>query len=148
MHEELISVLKTVKDMGFKTALHTAGPYPSRLNRLLPWLDWVGMDIKAPFNWYERITGVPGSGAKALTSARLVLESRVPCEFRTTVDTGLLTEDALFRLAQSLASLGVRHYVLQECRYPDGDRAQTRVPATMVKEIGTLFDSFSVRRAA
>ncbi|MBB3230713.1 pyruvate-formate lyase-activating enzyme [Halomonas stenophila] len=26
--------------------LHTAGPYSERLTRLLPWLDWVALDVK------------------------------------------------------------------------------------------------------
>lgn len=146
--KELINAIQTVKDMGFKTGLHTAGPYPSRLKRLLPWLDWVGMDIKAPFSWYERITGVPGSGAKALKSVRLILEDGVSHEFRTTVDACLQKEDVVLQLAQSLASLGVRHYVLQECRSPSGNRPQTRIHRAIAEEIGMLFDTFSVRRAA
>lgn len=146
--KELISAIRTVKDMGFKTGLHTAGPYPSRLKRLLPWLDWVAMDIKAPFSWYERITGAPGSGTKALKSARMILENGIPYEFRTTVDSCLQTEDTLLLLAQSLASLGVRHYVLQECRSRGCNRPQTRIQGGMAAEIGRLFDTFSVRRAA
>ena len=44
----LVEAVRTVKTMGYQVGLHTAGPYPDRLARLLPSLDWVGMDIKAP----------------------------------------------------------------------------------------------------
>ena len=34
--------------LGFGVGLHTAGIYPQRLQALLPRLDWVGLDVKAP----------------------------------------------------------------------------------------------------
>ncbi len=43
-----------------------AGPDPRRLARILPLLDWVALDVKAPFADYARITSVAGSGRRAL----------------------------------------------------------------------------------
>ena len=45
----LPEAMRRVRAMGFKVGLHTAGPYPERLRECLPLLDWVGMDLKAPF---------------------------------------------------------------------------------------------------
>jgi len=115
LQEGLPQALGQVKDLGFKTGLHTAGPYPSRLARALPLLDWIGMDIKAPVDRYEAVTGVPGSGERALESARLIVESGIAHEFRTTVHPGLLTADEVCRLIQDMAALGARNFVLQEC---------------------------------
>ncbi len=78
--------VRIVRDKGFLVGLHTAGPYPDRLRSLLPFLDWIGMDIKAPFDEYEHITGVPRSGDAAGKSARLVRKSGVAHQFRTTLD--------------------------------------------------------------
>ena len=143
----LLDAVRAVKGQGFEVALHTAGPYPERLARVLPWLDWVGLDIKAPFESYDRITGVPGSGQRARESARLVLDSGVPCEFRTTVDEALLAPDTLPRLARELSGLGVRRYVLQECRGPADPQTRVPIPDEVSDGVGTLFPDFTVRRA-
>lgn len=86
MQEMLPEAVRAIRHMGFKVGLHTAGPYPERLRECLPLLDWVGMDLKAPFNEYERITGIPGSGEAARKSVELLRRSGVPHQFRTTLD--------------------------------------------------------------
>ena len=147
LQASLLEAVRDVKALGYRVGLHTAGAYPLRLERLLPWLDWVGMDIKAPFDQYEQLTGVPRSGERALKSARVLLESGVAHEFRTTVDAPLAEGNALVLLGQRLAALGVKHYVLQECRSADGQGAPTPVPHSVIPEVGELFEHFDVRRA-
>ncbi len=83
---ELPAAMEHIRNMGFKIGLHTGGPDPDRLQDCLPLLDWVGMDIKAPFAEYEQITGVPGSGKAAKLSAQRLRESGVAHQFRTTLD--------------------------------------------------------------
>lgn len=111
----LLSALDQVRALGFKTGLHTAGPYPDRLSAVLPALEWVALDIKAPRADYDRLTGVPGSGVRAWESARLVIASGVEHEIRTTVHPELLPPPALQRLVQQLKALGTTHYRLQRC---------------------------------
>lgn len=112
----LPSALAEVRAMGFQTALHTGGMYPERLAAVLPLLDWVGLDIKGPKHRYDAITGVPGSGAKALASMRSLVASGVAHECRTTWHAGLFGPDELQALGQYLMDGGVRHWVVQECR--------------------------------
>jgi len=112
----LADAMEGVKSLGFKVALHTAGTHPGRLRRLLPLLDWVGLDIKTAFQRYPQLTGVAGSGARARESLELLLESGVDHEVRTTADPRLLDRDGLLALAEELAGLGVSRYVLQQCR--------------------------------
>lgn len=112
----LPDALARVRALGFATGLHTAGMYPERLAALLPLLDWVGLDIKAPLHRYDAITRTPGSGARAWESLRHVLVSGVAYECRTTWNTGLYGEDDLQALAGALAAEGVRHWALQEYR--------------------------------
>ena len=40
--------------------LHIAGPYPERLEALLPGLDWVALDVKGRGVDFDRIGGRPG----------------------------------------------------------------------------------------
>lgn len=86
MQAGLPDAIRAIRDMGFKVGLHTAGAYPDRLGECLPILDWVGMDLKAPFDEYEQITGVLGSGDAARQSAELLRLSGIPHQFRTTLD--------------------------------------------------------------
>ena len=112
----LKAAMSEVKAMGFKIGLHTAGSYPKRLAALLPLIDWVGLDVKAPFERYDAVSGVPGSGAKAKASLRLIVESGVDHECRTTVHPGLITERQLVALSKALFSMGARRHVLQAFR--------------------------------
>lgn len=113
MQKRLPQALEMVRKMGFLTGLHTAGAYPERLADCLPYLDWVGMDLKAPFDCYDEITAVKGGGKLAEQSARLLLESGVLHQFRTTVDPYLLQEGRLKRLQGMVAGWGEK-LVLQE----------------------------------
>ncbi len=112
----LHSATTKVKELGFETGLHTSGVYPARLAEVLPSLDWVGLDIKAPFDQYAAITGIPGSGAKTRLSLEAILGSGLACELRTTVHPLILTQDHLTAMACELQSYGVRRWVLQEFR--------------------------------
>lgn len=116
LQKHLIEAIQRVRDLGFKVGLQTAGPSVKKLAQLLPYLDWVGLDIKAPFKHYAKVTQVSHSGQQPLESAQLILQAGIPYEFRTTVHSSLLSENDLLELAHSLAHLGAKHYILQECR--------------------------------
>ncbi|RBP13166.1 pyruvate formate lyase activating enzyme [Roseiarcus fermentans] len=103
----LLEAVRAVRELGFEVGLHTSGAAPHRLASLLPLLDWVGFDVKAPFGEYERITGVAGSGEAAAASLSLLIGSGVACDLRTTRHPALLDEGALARLSADLAELGV-----------------------------------------
>ena len=102
----LPEAMATVRRMGFLTGLHTAGPIPERLAACLPHLDWVGMDLKAPFELYDEITGVVGSGPLVEQSAELLRASGVAHQFRTTLDPFLLHNGRLERLQKLVAEWG------------------------------------------
>jgi len=142
------------RGLGFNIGLHTAGMAPRRLAAALPLTDWVGMDIKAPFAEYPRITGVRDSGSAALASARMILASGVAHEFRTTVHPVLLSSPTLQRLADELAGLGAREYALQQfratgCTAPDlaGALEPDYPGPALTSRLAGLFPGFAVRPA-
>ena len=98
----------------FATGLHTAGIYPRRLAAVLPLLDWVGFDVKAPFEEYASIVGSDG-GKAALASLERLLVSGVPHQVRCTVPPEL-DDRAIERLRADLRRLGVGNLELQRCR--------------------------------
>ena len=116
LHAGLADALREVKLLGFATGLHTAGIYPARLAEVLPLVDWVGFDIKAPFGDYERITRTPHSGARARASLGLLLASGVAHQIRTTLDERVLTPARIDVLGEELRQLGISKHVLQACR--------------------------------
>lgn len=149
----LASAIAAVKQLGFKVGLHTACIYPKRLAEVLPMLDWVGFDIKAPFENYAAITGVAGSGEQARLCAQLIIDSGVAHECRTTVHPALLPPAQLTALAETLAGLGVRNYVLQEFRALGCADAALKAGAqagypqqALVDLIAPRFERFAMRR--
>lgn len=116
LQRNLEMALRQVRERGFRLGLHTAGIYPDRLERVLPLLDWVGLDIKAPFDAYKRITGVSASGDRARKSLELVLASGIDHEVRTTVHPALLSDEEVGSIKHELSALGVRRHVLQPFR--------------------------------
>jgi pyruvate formate lyase activating enzyme len=116
LQRDLPDAMQEVRELGFKVGLHTSGSYPRRLAELLPLVDWVGMDIKAPLQDYPSITGVPDSGRQAFSSLEEILRSGAEHEIRTTVHPALLTSEQLAQLACDMAKLGVKKHVFQKFR--------------------------------
>ncbi|MDQ7993133.1 MAG: anaerobic ribonucleoside-triphosphate reductase activating protein, partial [Propionicimonas sp.] len=112
----LPAAIAQVRRLGFRVGLHTAGAYPRRLAEVLPSLDWVGLDIKAPRDRYHRITGVAASGEAAFGSLAAVLASGVDHEVRVTVDPTTHSAAEIDGLVAELDRLGAGRIVLQEAR--------------------------------
>lgn len=112
----LADAMRDVRRLGYQIGLHTGGAYPERLSEVLSLVDWVGFDVKASFESYDRINGVPGSGAKARESLRLLVESGVDHECRTTIHPSLFTPAQVAALSESLFASGARRHVLQAFR--------------------------------
>ena len=116
LHAGLPEAIDAVRALGFAIGLHTGGAYPRQLARVLPKVDWVGLDVKAPRDDYATVTTIPHSGVPAFASLDLVRDAGVEHEIRTTVHPLLSSSDALERLAVELAARGVERWVLQPFR--------------------------------
>jgi pyruvate formate lyase activating enzyme len=151
LHANLAEAIQQVSAMGFKVGLHTAGIYPNRLQKILPLVDWVGMDIKSAKTEYESITGVRGSGERAWKSANLLLGSGVAHEFRTTVHQDMLSKEQLASLVDELSATGAEDYVIQECITKHClDESRRRVSAAridmqFIRQFADRFNRFSIR---
>ncbi|GHD79839.1 anaerobic ribonucleoside-triphosphate reductase activating protein [Vogesella fluminis] len=112
----LPALLDEVRGMGFATGLHTGGSHPDRLQRILPLLDWVGLDIKTLPEHYPAITTVTGSGERVDASLDLLLAHGTAFECRSTIHPALHDDASLALLAERLSRRGVRHYAWQLLR--------------------------------
>jgi len=138
--KHLIEAMQQTKALGFAIGLHTGGGYPKKLKAVLPYVDWVGFDVKALEADYAQVTGVPGSGKKAWESLALLVASGVEYECRTTVHWDLLSVGQLRRLANSLAAMGVKHYSVQAVRVKDCLDDQLKPSELITAETSPLFD--------
>lgn len=113
----LSEAIEEVRALGFLIGLHTAGIYPARLATILPRLDWVGFDFKAPVDErYDQLTGVPGSADAVAESLAMLLKANVPHQIRTTRDPERLNDLACSDLARHLHQSGAAATHWQTCR--------------------------------
>lgn len=150
----LSHAMRDVRTLGFKVGLHSAGTHARRFERVLPLVDWVGFDVKAPFDDYERVTRVRESGTAARRSLEALLMSGVDYECRTTVHPRLLPEADLLRMARALSQMGVKRYVLQVFRQQGSkDEALNAVAMSgypsedCIARVCGWFPRFDVRRS-
>ena len=146
----LLNAVQSVHNLGFRVGLHSAGMVSERFAEVLPLLDWVGFDVKAPFSAYSRITGVNGSGDKALASLNLLMASNVQYEVRTTFHPGLLSFDEMLELRDELLTSGVKNYAVQLFR--SAGTNSKRLPllsaelrTDLPQGFGNGFDHFLIR---
>ncbi|WP_227370082.1 anaerobic ribonucleoside-triphosphate reductase activating protein [Halomonas sp. M20] len=154
-HADLVAAMKDAKALGFKVGLHTAGVYPRRLETLLPWLDWVGFDVKGHVDDFEHIAGRLGTWPRHAQSLGLLLDSNIDLECRTTIHWRDFDLKAVERLALSLADCGVRRYALQLARTeqclasayaePVVDAPLPEELARLVKRLAPRFDQLTLR---
>lgn len=112
----LPAAIDQTKAMGYKIGLHSAGIYPDRLERVLPAVDWVGLDIKAPMERYSEITQTAYSGEAAWESARRLIFYGPDHEIRLTVHPSILPPETAMAMAKALETMGAVKIVIQSCR--------------------------------
>lgn len=152
----LASAIQQVKGMGFKVGLHTAGIYPKRLEALLPLLDWVGLDIKTDFSAYDALTGVNNSHHGPRQCLKLLQNSQINYECRTTIHPLLHSPEQIFEAALQLKQYGVQEFALQVFRRDgcqntmlnDSGQYVSHYPDTeLCKQIQQFFKRFTLRNA-
>lgn len=99
--------------MGFLVKLDTNGWNPTILLEAIEkgLVDYVAMDFKHIPEKYPNVAGVQVDTSKILESAKILLESNIDYEFRTTVIDGHHTIPDIETIAKILS--GARHYYIQ-----------------------------------
>ena len=87
LHRDLAEFIKHIRKFGLAIKLDTNGTKPKVIQSLLDkkLLDYIAMDIKGPLNKYKKISDSKVSPQQIKKSIKLVMESGLPYEFRTTV---------------------------------------------------------------
>lgn len=114
LQEDLVRFMGDLKALGYKTKLDTNGTRPEVLRELIDkkLVDYIAMDLKAPFEKYVDITGVEANSAVLQQSMDLIRQSGLEYQFRTTYDKDVLTDDDIATLSQLASG---KNYTVQEC---------------------------------
>lgn len=151
MQGALAAAMASAKSLGYRIGLHTSGIGPERLRDVLPLLDWVGFDVKAPFNRYETITDVIHSGDKARQSLAMLIAAGIQVEARTTIWPGQVDAEEVEEITKDLKQMGVEHFALQEARDPltSAPKGGVIFNDLALQEVAKKkFAGFTIRRAA
>lgn len=154
VQDDLAAAMSEVRALGFEIGLHTGGYRPEHLQKILPLVDWVGLDIKAPFE-AERYKAVTQTNhlEKVLQSLDSLLESGKDFECRTTCDPRVLSVEDIYKMAATLKEKGVKKYFLQQYRPVEGDTTTTESERekffrdnALLEKLKADFEVFEARR--
>ena len=119
---DIFEVVQQLKEMNFQVALHTSGVNPKKLQEILPMLDWVGLDVKAPSSKYSILTGRDKINPLVMESLDLIKKSNIDFEVRTTLDPRYLSIQDIYDLANEIKPFNIPTFALQKYRTFDGDK--------------------------
>ena len=145
--DAIMEIFTYVKSVNLKTKLDTSGIYPEKIKKLLELelLDFVSLDIKAPFEKYRKVTG-SNVGSQVKKSMKLLNNNpNVHLELRTTYVPTLHTKKDIHNLVNDVEG---DIYTIQQFRNknvldPALEKVDVPNPHDLVKlarDIKPLFD--------
>jgi len=111
----LLPFLTKIKGFGFKVKFDTNGNLPEFLKELIDNkdVDFIAMDIKGPLDKrYDKLSGVETDLEKVKKSIKMIMDSGIPYEFRTTVVPNLLNAEDVIDIAKFIS--GSKKFVIQQ----------------------------------
>jgi pyruvate formate lyase activating enzyme len=111
----LFEFLKRIKSLGFRIKFDTNGFDPECLRKIIDQklVDYIAMDIKGPLDKrYDKLSGIKTDLQKIKASIKLIMESGIDYEFRTTLIPTLLDDKDVKDIARSIA--GAKKFVIQQ----------------------------------
>ena len=144
--DDVIEILKYVRQIGLKTKLDTSGIYPDKIKKILDLdlLDYVSLDVKTTFSKYRKITGA-NVGFQVKKSMDYINDAGVHLEIRTTYVPTLHTKKDIINLVDEI---NADIYTIQQFRNKnvlDPALEKVEVPnphdlAKLAEEIKPYFD--------
>ena len=116
LQSDLLPFCKKVKDFGYPVKLDTNGSRPEVLQRLFEegLVDYVAMDIKTDPTRYAPLIEKKSHPDHIITSIRMIMESGLPYEFKTTCIRPLIDGATIKTISRLIR--GSRLWALQQFR--------------------------------
>ena len=114
MQPDLIDFLKMLRKTKYNVKIDTNGYRPDIVKKIISekLVDFIAMDIKATPKKYEKITQVPFPEKNVNASIRLIKESGIPHQFRTTFDKRYLNDQDIEKIKEWIQD---ENYVVNPC---------------------------------
>ena len=114
LQEDITAFAEKVKKLGYPIKIDTNGTYPEKLKELIDkkLVDYVAMDVKAPKNKYNQLTGAKTDISKIEKSIEIIKADAPDYEFRTTFAPELLKKEDIIEIAKWLD--GAKRFYLQQ----------------------------------
>jgi pyruvate formate lyase activating enzyme len=120
IYKDLPDFTRRVREKGFLLEVETNGTNPTMIKDLIKdnVVSYIALDIKAPLVWdkYKEAAGIEDKDffERVKETVRILLNSNVDYEFRTTVVPKLLSEEDIMDIATQIK--GAKRYALQQFR--------------------------------
>lgn len=114
IHRQLDDLMAAIKQLGFALKLDTNGYEPEALRELIneKLIDFVAMDIKTSLPKYRMAAGMKINPDRITESVKLIKESGLEHEFRTTCVPTLVDNDDIEKISRLVGQSG--RYTLQQ----------------------------------
>jgi len=114
LQEDLLHFILRIRNLDFLVKLDSNGSDPDMLESIINSgaVDYIAMDVKAPLEKYQEITNSSIEPGKIKRSIKLIMNSNVDYEFRTTISRSQLNEDDISEIGGLVK--GARLFVLQK----------------------------------
>lgn len=112
--ERLLNFMRKVKALGFLVKLDSNGTSPDTLQTAIDEkiVDYIAMDIKAPLEKYKEVTMRLDNLEAIKKSIKIIMDSNIDYEFRTTVVKSQLSFDDFDLIGNEIC--GAKNYFLQK----------------------------------
>lgn len=113
LQADLKDFIVKVRLLGYKIKLDTNGTNPQMVKDLLDnqLVDFIAMDIKAPFEKYEAVCQRPVDIEKIKQTMAIIKQYNIPHQYRTTYYKEVLTDEDI----QTIQNMVNNTLVVQEC---------------------------------
>ena len=120
LNDDLPLFLERIQKLGYSIKLDTNGTRPPMVERLIHngLIDYIAMDIKANPLAYPQYIAMNHNPASILTSIKIIRDSELPHEFRTTCVKPMVNERSIRSISRTIA--GAPLYALQRFRDDNG----------------------------
>jgi len=141
-YDDVKCILEYCKKQGLKTKLDTNGCFPHELSEIINLLDYVALDVKAPFDKYEEVIG-SDIGDKVKESMEVCINGGVYLECRTTYVPCLMDIRDIIEIAKNITA---DLYTIQQFRDKtvlDKKLCATPIPSREeLKKVGEAIKPF------
>jgi len=144
LQADLTDFIRKIKQAGFLVKLDTNGTNPAAVEQLIAenLLDYLAMDIKAPWDKYQTITGRKYDVDLLKKTVKLIINSGLEHEFRTTYVEGLLSLEDIDEIIGQIK--GAKRYFVQNFVFSEGvfDRSLDKYQSVNVnwQSLGEMSD--------